>query len=160
MKTFKQFTSKMKTLYVQRKMLNGADLIAWAKKVGFDHTVPTKEMHVTCAYSKAEVDWNKVKFDTKTVIIKGGKRTLSVLGDGGAVVLKFDDAGLQKDWQYLRDAGCSWVYKTGYIPHITITYNGNGIDFSKFEPFDGPIELGLQIHSELDLDFVKKLKEA
>src|SRR5690606_6627144 len=43
-------------LYVQRKLLNGAELVSWAKKNGFTSTLPPEDMHVTVLYSRTAVD--------------------------------------------------------------------------------------------------------
>lgn len=160
MKSFKQHMSNMKTLFVQRKLLNADELREWALEQGFKTTVPLDEMHVTCAFSKKKVDWNKLRLNQVNVSIPGehSTRKVQVLGDKGAVVLKFTSAILTTQWQKIIDAGASWDYPD-YQPHVTITYEGKGIKPEKMEPYDGDLVFGPQIHTEVDKNFVTKLKE-
>ncbi len=44
-------------LYVSRHVENADEIIAWAKSVGFETTLPAEDMHVTVCYSKDLVDW-------------------------------------------------------------------------------------------------------
>ena len=38
------------SLYVSRRVVNGAEIVAWAKKAGFRVTYPADELHVTVAF--------------------------------------------------------------------------------------------------------------
>jgi hypothetical protein len=40
-----------------------------------------------------------------------------------------------------------------YKPHITITYNGAGIDIKKIKPFTGPLLFGHEIFEEIKEKF-------
>ncbi|CRM04914.1 phage-associated protein, family [Pseudomonas sp. 28 E 9] len=143
-----------RTLYVSRKVTNGADIIAWAKTQGFESTVPANELHVTVAYSRNLVDWMKVgeswsgdgKGELK--IAPGGARLIDKFGEG-AVVLLFNSSELS--WRHVTivEAGASWDWPD-YQPHITFTYEPGSVDIDKVEPYRGAIELGPEIFEELD----------
>ena len=152
-----------RTLCVQRKLLNAADLIAWAKAQGFATTVD--DPHVTIAYSRRPVDWMKAgepwsndKNGTLTVPA-GGARIIEALGDKGAVVLLFNSSELS--WRHeaiKRDAEASWDFPS-YQPHVTITYAGGDLDLSKIEPFRGKLQFGPEIFEEITDGWASKLSE-
>lgn len=155
-----------RTLYVQRKLLNAAEFIAWAKSQGFETTTPADDLHVTIAYSRRPVDWMKVGEtwsngdDGKLTIAPGGARLVEPLGDKGAVVLLFNSSELS--WRHesiKRDADATWDFPS-YQPHVTITYAGGNLDLSKVEPYRGKLVFGPELFSEVDDDWSSKLTEA
>lgn len=142
-----------RSLYVSRKVINGAEIIAWAKSQGFESIVPAAELHVTVAYSRNPVDWMKVgeswSGDGKgqLKIAPGGARLIDKFGEG-AVVLLFNSSELA--WRHVSivEAGASWDWPD-YQPHITFTYEPGSVDIDKVEPYRGAIELGPEIFEEL-----------
>ncbi|MGF7240651.1 phage-related protein (TIGR01555 family) [Pseudomonas oryzihabitans] len=152
-------------LYVQRKVVNTAELLAWAKAQGFEVTVPADQLHVTIAYSKQAVDWMKVGTawndgpDGSMTVPPGGARLVEPLGDGGAVVLLFNSSELAWRHMAIREAGASWDFED-YQPHITITYQPGEVDLAKVEPYRGRIELGPEIFEPLDETWNAKAQEA
>lgn len=154
-----------RTLYVQRKLINAHELATWAKDQGFNTTLSTDEMHVTIAYSSTPVDWMKVGQDWhgdeagKLTVPAGGARLVEPLGDGGAVVLLFTSSALSWRNEAIREVGASWDHAE-YQPHVTITYDGNGVDLSKVDPFRGKLEFGPEIFEELNLDWRASIGEA
>jgi hypothetical protein len=149
-----------KTLYVNRPLLNAKEVIVWAKKQGFGTTLKPDDMHVTIAYSKTAVDWDKLPKATESKIhCKSSiKRKVLPLGDKGAVVLKFQSQELHDRWQELCNLGCSWDYPT-YQSHTTITYEGKGIDLNRVVPYVGPLEFGPEEWAPLDDNWEDKVKE-
>ena len=139
---------------MSRKVINGAEIIAWAKSQGFEFTVPAADLHVTVAYSRNPVDWMKVgeswSGDGKgqLKIAPGGARLIDKFGEG-AVVLLFNSSELA--WRHVSivEAGASWDWPD-YQPHITFTYEPGTVDIDKVEPYRGVIELGPEIFEELD----------
>lgn len=113
-----------RTLYVSRKLLNGAEFIAWAKSQGFETTLDAADLHVTIAFSREPVDWMKVgeawggDRDGKLTVNPGGARLVEPLGDKGAVVLLFNSADLAWRHMAIREAGASWDWPE-YQPHVT-----------------------------------------
>ncbi|WP_339100222.1 phage portal protein [Pseudomonas atacamensis] len=142
-----------RSLYVSRKVINGAEVIAWAKSQGFESTVPAADLHVTVAYSRNPVDWMKVgeswSGDGKgqLKIAPGGARLIDKFGEG-AVVLLFNSSELA--WRHVSivEAGASWDWPD-YQPQITFTYEPGSVDIDKVEPYRGAIELGPEIFEEL-----------
>lgn len=145
-----------RTLYVSRKLLNAAELIKWAKAQGFTTTQPAEEMHVTIAFSRAEVDWIKAGGDTwasddkgELTVQPGGPRLVEKLGDKGAVVLFFASSALTWRHEEIRRAGASWDFDE-FQPHITITYEPpEGLDLSAVEPYRGKLRFGPEIFEEV-----------
>lgn len=142
-------------LYVQRKVTNGADILAWAKAQGFETTVPAEGLHVTIAYSRQALDWMKVggdwgsRQDGGLTVAPGGARLVEPLGSEGAVVLLFNSSELAWRHMQIREAGASWDYEE-YQPHVTITYAAGDLDLSKVEPYRGKIEFGPEIFEDLN----------
>lgn len=142
-----------RSLYVSRKVINGAEIIAWAKAQGFESNVPADDLHVTVAYSRNPVDWMKVgeswsgDGNGQLKIAPGGARLIDKFGEG-AVVLLFNSSELA--WRHVSivEAGASWDWPD-YQPHITFTYEPGSVDIDKVEPYRGAIELGPEIFEEL-----------
>ncbi len=146
-------------LYVSRSLLNGDEVVAWAKSQGFPETLQPRDMHVTIAYSKAPMDVDKLTPVTRALAISGGKRSVHPLGDEGAVVLEFTSQQLSAEWKALCDSGASWDYDS-YSPHITITYNApKDLDLTKVEPFTGLLKFSKQKYEVLDEDWKSTVVE-
>lgn len=148
-----------RTLYVQRKLLNAAEFIEWAKAQGFETTTPADDLHVTIAFSRRPVDWMKAgetwsnDKDGKLTVQPGGARIVEPLGDKGAVVLLFNSSELA--WRHeaiKREAEATWDFPS-YQPHVTITYAGADLDLSKVEPYRGKLVFGPELFSEVDDDW-------
>lgn len=152
-------------LYVQRKLLNAAELIAWAKGNGFDTTLPADDMHVTVLYSRAEVDpmkmgrsWAEDEKGRLTVR-PGGPRVIERLGEN-AVVLRFASPDLEYRHREMIEAGGSHDWPE-YAPHVTISYGvPEGVDVEAIKPFNGELRFGPEEFSALDLDWKSKIAEA
>lgn len=165
--------AKPKPIYVMRPLLNGDEVIAWAKGQGFKTALAADDLHVTIAYSKTPINWQTMgddwrcepmpqkdfaggllsagcegfTSDTKRKAISGGGREMRKLGS--AIVLCFDSVSLTQRWCDFRAAGASWDHP-GYQPHITITYNGEGIDLADIDPYEGDLLFGEEDWSILD----------
>lgn len=156
-----------RTLYVQRKLLNAAEFIAWAKSQGFETTTPAEELHVTVMFSRARVDWFKMgeawdyrDGDGKLVVPAGGARAVERLGDKGAVVLFFTSSTLSWRHEEMKRSGASFDFAE-YQPHVTITYAApDGLDLSQVEPYRGKLEFGPEIFEEVVEDWEKGIQEA
>lgn len=147
-------------LYVSRPVLNGGDIIDWAKAQGFKTTVPEDELHTTIAYSRRAVDWMKMgeSYGQTLVIPPGGPRVVQPLGPGGAVVLMFNSAALARRHLDMRRDGASWDYSE-YQPHITITWDAGDLDVSKITPYQGEIVLGPEKFAPINEDWKDNLVE-
>lgn len=158
--------ARPRSLYVSRKVVNADELIAWAKGQGFKTTQPASELHVIIAFSRKPVDWMKVgddwssDEDGKIRVKPGGPRAVEPLGDKGAVVLLFRNDALEYRHQRIHSEsiGAVWDFPE-YQPHITITWDGAGIDLAKVEPYQGPIVLGPEIFAEVVEDWEKTISE-
>lgn len=155
-----------RTLYVYRKVENAAEIIKWAKSQGFEKVISASTMHCTIAYSKRPVDWMKAGdnfewVDDATMTIKpGGPRIVEELGEDGAVVLHFACASLGWRHEQIRqETGAAWAFDE-YQPHLTLTYEGQGVDLSKVEPYRGKIVLGPEVFEEVSTDWTPKYSRA
>jgi len=153
-----------KTLYVQRKLLNADEVIRWAKSQGLETTLAADDMHVTIAFSRAPVDWFAVGTDWSgdenghVRVRPGGPRAVERLGEGDAVALTFADDQLEWRHKRIREAGASWDWPE-YRPHVTLTWQAEGVDVSEIEPYTGPLVFGPELFSELDEDWKEKVSE-
>jgi hypothetical protein len=153
-----------RSLYVSRKLLNGAEFIKWAKGQGFETTVPAEELHVTVLFSRTPVDWMQMgtawNEDEKgrLRVPAGGARLVEPLGDKGAVVLLFGSSALSWRHEEMVRNGASHDFDS-YQPHVTITYTGSDIDLSKVEPFRGELVFGPELFAEVVDDWEQGLSE-
>lgn len=143
-----------RSLYVSRKVLNIAEIAAWAKEQGI--TELAEDLHVTVAYSRQAFDWikagnaNEWGNDGKDqlVIPEGGPRAVEPLGGMSAVILF---ASSQLAWRHesIVRAGGSHDYPE-FTPHISLSKAS--IDLAKVEPYRGRIVLGPEIFEEIRED--------
>jgi phage-related protein (TIGR01555 family) len=154
-----------RSLYVSRKLLNGAEFIKWAKGQGFETTVPADELHVTVLFSRSPVDWMAMgspwSEDDKgqLKVPPGGARLVEPLGDKGAVVLLFNSSALSWRHEEMVRNGASHDFDS-YQPHVTISYAGSDLDLSKVEPFRGELVFGPEIFTEVVEDWEQSLTES
>lgn len=151
-------------LYVQRKLLNAADLIKWAKAQGFTSTLPAGDMHVAVLFSRTAVDPMKIgegwDGDEKGELrIKpGGPRAVERLGEN-AVVLLFSSWSLSSRHRDMVEAGGSHDFPE-YQPHVTLSYEvPAGFDLDAVKPYTGALHFGPEVFEPLDLDWKSKVSE-
>ncbi|ACL58465.1 anti-CBASS protein Acb1 family protein [Methylobacterium nodulans] len=148
-----------RTLYVSRKLLNGADLLAWAKSQGFTDLYPAGELHVTIAYSRQPVDWMAVGPTWQGAELKveaGGPRLVERFGD--VVVLLFSSSELRWRWQEIRDAGAAWDHPD-YQPHVSFALSADGVDLDQVQPYNGPLVFGPEIFEPITENWRARLAE-
>lgn len=155
-----------KPLYVSRPVENADEIIQWAKDQGFKTTIKPGDMHVTEAYSREPVTWEDMGQDIfqdaqGRIIVPAGLegRSVEPLGDEGAVVLKFRSSEISTRHKQMRRAGASWDYPS-YMPHVTISYDGKGLDFDSIKPYSGKIVFGPEVFAEIVEDWQDKIEEA
>ena len=149
------------TLYVRRDILNGAQLVDWAKTNGFKTTLPADDMHVTVAFSKMPVDWALVgePLDTVSWVPASKERWIDRLGENGeAVVLRFSDPSLQARHELMRARGASWDFPA-YNPHITISWQAPDLDVKVVPPYTGLIALGPEVWQPINEDWKDTITE-
>lgn len=157
MREFIDIANFHKTLYVARPVLNGEEIVAWAKSQGFAKTLEPDDLHVTICYSREPLDWLQLERDETPITIPASSdRAVMPLGDKGAIVLKFSDARLLARWRVFRENGASWDYEGVLKPHVSITYQGAGIDVVGMEPYRGPIVLGGEVWKPVNQEWTPK----
>ena len=160
--------SGAKPLYMKRKVMNAEHIVEWAKSQGIPTTLDPDDMHVTVIYSKepfseeytqsAEMQGEAPMYYGGHVV-RGGKRSVERLGQNGeALVLKIECPKLALDHYTFRVMGASSDWPD-YKPHITLSWQADGIDEGDVEPFDGDIVLSDIYVSLLDEDWKSKVTE-
>lgn len=151
--------ARPRSLYVSRKLLNGAEFLKWAKAQGFGDTLTADELHCTVLYSKQPVDWLKMgeawdnNSDGKLTVPAGGARIVEPLGDKGAVVLLFNSSNISYRHEQMVREGASHDFDE-YQPHVTITWKApDGLDLDDVEPYRGKLVFGPEIFAEIDEDW-------
>lgn len=155
-----------RTLYVSRKVLNAAAILAHFREQGFETLQPAEELHVTVAFSRTPVDWMTIAAEWSRepnghlTVPAGGPRIVEKLGDKGAVVLLFNSADLFWRHKEILRNGASWDFPT-YQPHITLTYQPpEGLDLATVKPWTEEIELGEEIFAEVVEDWETGVTES
>lgn len=158
--------AKPRTLYLRRDVVNGAAILAWARSQGFTKLMEPKDLHVTIAYSKMAIDWQKLSQawgqDDKGImrIAPGGPRAVERLGDQQVVVLMISSRDLT--WRHCEvlEVGGSYDYDE-YQPHITFAVDASGVDdVEAVVPYRGEIVLGPEIFDKITKGaFEKRLEE-
>lgn len=148
-----------RSLYIQRKVKNAKEIIAWAKAQGFDTTLTAIDMHVTVAFSRDPVDWFDVgePWSSELKIEAGGPRLIEQF-NGGAVVLLFACSEVTYRHQKVMRIGGSHDYAE-FQPHITISYSGDRMDIGKIEPYRGEIILGPELFAEVNDNWKSTIEE-
>lgn len=150
--------------YVHRKVLNGADIHAWAVKAGFKDVVPADKMHVTVAYSKQPVDRRRIKLDESEHDVPADGRKLDRFDGDKATVLRMESEHLRGRFKHMLDAGASWDFRhtrPQYKPHVTVSYNPDQqVDHKSVEPYKGPIKLGPEVAEDLKTGWSSTLAKA
>ena len=134
----------LKSLYVERKVLNATEVIFWCKENNIDFTIKPEDMHVTIAYSSKAVDWNDFVPDKNELRLNDRIGTIKYFSD--CLVLTFDSFFLQTRWKYFVYLGCSWDYPD-YDPHVSLSYVKTTADLSM--KYIGDIILGPEIFAKV-----------
>lgn len=148
----KKSGSDMRSLYVRRPVLNGRQIADWAKSQGIRNVVDPSEMHVTIAYSKEPMDWNRLDAQGGSMSVPSGSegRQVKALGPNKDVTaLGFQHDPLESRWRDFRVRGASWDWPS-YQPHVTISTSAQKKDLGDFEPYKGEIVLGPEEFDEVD----------
>lgn len=140
-------------LYVRRNLTahSAAALMAWATAQGFKDVTRPEEMHATIVWSIDDVTLEPVGGVERA---DDGGRSVTRLGDNGAIVLTIRSEALTLRWAEAIAVGAFWEY-SGYTPHVTISWGGDGdhaLDLAAIEPFEGELEFGPEVHSEFNDD--------
>ena len=142
----------LRSLYVSRKLLNGAEVARWFLNQGLPSVYVPADMHVTIVYSRQPMWWAAVPEDDAPLVIPSGPTWLERLGESQVVALRFDAPVIEQRHQAYRDAGASADYPT-FRPHVTISAYGAGIDLRAIKPFPGALHFGPEIRKPITKDW-------
>lgn len=134
---------------------SAAQFRVWAQAMGFEPQAAA-ELHVTVVYSETQVDlWAR----GGTVAAQLGGRTVEPLGPNGAVVLRFESDLLQDRWAEAMALGAQHKWPS-FTPHVTITWDGTGVDLASVEPYDGALVFGPEVVGPINPDWKPALAKA
>lgn len=149
--------ARPRTAYVRRDVLNGNDILKWAKSQGFTSTLRADELHVTVAYVKQPFNWLQVGADSwgedqggGMTVNAGGPRMMERF-DGGATVLVFASNALGYRHRRIHEVAEVEPAYQEFNPHITLTYVGAPKNIDKIKPYMGKIVLGPEVWEEIDM---------
>lgn len=153
------------SLYIKREVLNGDEIVAWAKAQGFETTLDPDDLHVTVIHTRTPLDWIKVgqasgwreDENGNLTINPGGPRLIERFGE--AIVLQFASTSLAWRFAEIVHTFDAEVDYPEYQPHITITWKGDNIDPLAIEPYRGKIVLGPEIFEEVKDDWRANIVE-
>lgn len=151
-------------LYVRRRLLpvSARAFREWFEGQGFKNVLPITELHVTVVYSRRTIPWQSLPSHVVISEAAGAllpwTRFVQPLGDGGAVVLRFNAPALQARWAFARDKGASWDHEGGYKPHVTISWDDAGVDLDKVAPFSGMLEFGPEVQQPINENWVAEMR--
>jgi len=146
-----------KTLYAYRPVLNGEEILEWARSQGIETNLSPDDLHVTVAYSKRPILWDDMlDLWDENLVVKPGPRSLEILGED-SLVLAVDSPDLTSDWAFYRARGASWDYP-GYVPHVSLAYGVSEVP--NVEPFQGEISLGGVKVEEIDEGYKERLMDS
>lgn len=142
-------------LYVRRNLTaeSAAAFREWALGQGFINPLPDAELHVTIVHSRVAVP--SLQPVDSELIITGGDRDVLPIGDGGTVALMFESPELEARWGQAIAAGATWDHE-GYLPHVTIAWNGEPSVLGDVAPFTGDLVFGPEIHEPLNEHYVEE----
>ncbi|WP_333906086.1 anti-CBASS protein Acb1 family protein [Delftia acidovorans] len=144
-------------LYVSRKVLNAAEILAHYRKQGVGDLVAAADMHVTITYSRQPVNWMAMgeAWGSELVVNAGGARLMEAFGESkDTAVLAFVSSSLSWRHEEMVRAGATWDWPE-YQPHVSISYAFTG-DIDAIEPWRGEIKLGPEIFEALDENWSSK----
>lgn len=156
MDTSRWHAAEDKGLYVSRPLTpeSAAEFRIWAKSQGFTHMTPSDELHVTVVYSAVAADLDA---HTHEVRVEGGDRSVIRIGEKGAIALRFISEELRARWQEALDCGCVSDFED-YLPHVTIAWGNDPIEFDNVTPFLGDLVFGPEAHAAFDPEAADKAK--
>lgn len=143
-----------KALYIYRPLINGDDLQNWAQEQGL--TILSEDvLHVTLAYSRGGVENLSEIVDAEPDDFYNADpdqlRELEFFGkEQSVLVLKLNAPELVARWEALTAAGAKWEWPA-YEPHVTLTYEGKGVDLEQITPYYGDLIFGPEVYVEMDL---------
>jgi phage-related protein (TIGR01555 family) len=157
--------ARPRTLYVSRKLVNAAELLAWAKGQGIPDPMEAGSLHVTVCYSKTPLDWLKVdaedwnqEKDGRITVPPGGPRIVERLGDKGAVALLFASSRLSWRHEQIMRAGGSHDFEE-FTPHVTVSWNVPiDFDLDAVEPYRGKLVFGPEVFAEIGGDWTPPVR--
>lgn len=161
-----QFASvdEARPLYISRPLLNGGEVLRWARAQGFTDLMDASELHVTQLYCRKPVDWFALATrawwgSPEKIDVIGGPRTVLELGDGPVVVIRFTHDELESRFRTLTNTNRDGVPYADdseldplsvaqhsfpeYAAHVTFAKSTAGVDdLASVQPYTGALHFG------------------
>lgn len=123
-------------------------MLHWAKNQGIPDLFTAEKLHVTVAYSRKPIDYEKAGSGIFDVEVVFGDREIARLGRS-AIALKFKSSVLSARFDAIRKAGATWDYPS-YIPHLTVAESLKPIKLANVVPYYGILEFGPEIIEKIE----------
>lgn len=127
--------------YIERRLLDGEDLLAWAQAQGFEHRLPLDELYITVALARCSPDSDPILAELSELAICGGERCLVHLAHD-VIALAFAAPELEVRRQELQQAGAE--LREPFRPHVTFAFDPS-VDIYTVAPFTGDLRFGPEI---------------
>jgi hypothetical protein len=154
---FRELLEPKKRIYIARKLLNGEDIIAWAKENGLTYCLKPEDFHTTIFYTKNAIDWYDVERQNDTVVCNtdGTDRHITLLGKT-ALCLVFKNEILDNRHFQLRHDGLISTYND-HILHVTLSYReyDQPLNIMTVPVYSGPLIFGPEYVDNPDEDNVE-----
>lgn len=132
--------------YISRPVLNGLELVDWARRSGLENTIAPEKMHVTVLYSCTPSDTSIIPpvVDAITLRLLNARpfKISSALG------IPIAHPKIDETHQRYRTIGATHDYADGvFRPHVTLKYDADEADleiFSGSKGYTGLVELGAE----------------
>ena len=130
----------MQPIYIQRRLSNGRELLAWAKAEGFRYLLRLADLHVTVAQTRGDLAGGPEP-DLGDLVIKGGVRFVTRLNHD-VIALEFVAPQLRARRQNLARSG--FLVQGFFRPHVTFAFQPS-IDRHQASAFAGPLSFGPEV---------------
>lgn len=133
--------SSTPSTYIERRLINGAELLRWAMAEGFRHLLRLSDLHATVALARREPDASPFEPEPNELAIEGGERAIMRL-DHDVIALTFAAPQLEARRRELERMGCE--IRGPYRPHVTFAFEPS-VDIGLASAFTGPLTFGPEI---------------
>ena len=126
------------SIYIERRLANGADLVAWAKGQGFRNLLRQTDLHATVGVAVHPIYTRPSEPAPVELLIVGGERTVVQLNHD-VVALAFAAPQLEERRRELEQAG--FQLRGPFRPHVTFAFQPS-TDIDLAAPFTDPLRFG------------------
>ena len=109
----------MHSIYIERRLSNGQELLTWAKAEGFRYLLRPADLHVTVALAQSDLTVGAPEADLGYLLVEGGVRFITRLNHD-VIALEFAAPQLRVRRQDLVRSGL--IVQGSVRPHVTFAF--------------------------------------